>query len=350
MLPMSQFRLLGRYAMIRDELWLASSLCEVGFLLRGATTLTLRLRADGSVSDPERQHRTPRYALRVGGRLFRDARMAQPEEVLSVPAAWLEGEAEIRLIKLSECTQSLLALTEVRTDGFLFPLPARPRRIRFIGDSITCGYGVEAPDGSSSFSTATENAEKSYAALVADALDMDPELIAFSGHGIVSGFTDDPARRNLRELVPPYYDRVGRGDDPLPDGRYPQDIPWDMDSHSPDQIILNLGTNDLSWCREDPDRIALFEREYAAFLKVIRQHSPGTPVLCVLGIMGTGLNEAVARAVEAYRAATGDALIRTLLLPEQDQERDGCGADFHPSEITQRRLAQRILDVLSAAP
>lgn len=348
MLEINRFKLQGRYAFTEGELWMASSLCEVGFRLKRASFLTFALKADGTVTDPERSRLTPRYAIRVNGRLVRDAHLSEPEESISLPAEELAGEPEIRLIKLSECTQSLFALTDLRTDGEISPLPARPGRISFIGDSITCGYGVEAENGLERFSTFTENAEKSYAGLVSEALDMDRELDCYSGYGIVSAWTGDPDIRNLSELVPLCYEKIGRNVLVLPGGKRLQDQPWDFSRFQPDWIVLCLGTNDLSWCRDFQDRKDLFRREYAQFLKMVRRNNPSARILCVLGLMGGGLNESMQLAVEDYRTETGDDRIRSATVPTQDAERDGLGADGHPSVITQRRMADQVLAALRA--
>ena len=65
-------------------------------------------------------------------------------------------------------------------------------------------------------------------------------------------------------------------------------------------------------------------------------------ILCVLGIMGTELNDYMVRAVNEYRAETGDVRIHSMTLQDQDAERDGYGSNFHPSERTQQRLAVKI--------
>lgn len=339
-------KIMGRYALVAGEIWMASSLCEVSFLVRDARFLRLRLKADDTVVDPARKHLTPRYGIRVNGKLIRDAHLTQKEEVISVFEAPQEGETEVQLIKLSECTQSLMALAEVQTDGMIRPRLDRAQRIAFIGDSITCGYGVEATDPLENFSTFTENAEKSYAGLLSDALGVDRELVSMSGHGIVSGYTGDPAQRNETELVPPYYDKVGRNEFILPDGRRLQEIPWDFSLFQPQRIVINLGTNDLSWCQEQEDRKALFREKYAEFLKTVREGNPQAEIFCILGVMGTGLNEMVHAAVADYQQESLDQHIQTLLLPEQEGEQDGFGANFHPSEITQRKLAETLKSFL----
>ena len=44
----------------------------------------------------------------------------------------------IRLQKLSESKYGIVGIRQIQTDGEIFPLPYRERRIEFVGDSITC--------------------------------------------------------------------------------------------------------------------------------------------------------------------------------------------------------------------
>ena len=338
-----KIRVMGRTVMDGGMLWLASSLSEAGFKVNGAKELTLVLRADDTVSNPAWDHIEPRYAVRLDGEKIRDACMAENEETVTVFRGEAPRDGEVRLIKLSECTQSLMALREIRTDGLITPLADMARKIEFIGDSITCGYGVEAANGEEQFTTATENAEKSYAGIISEKLGLDRMLTSFSGHGIVSGYTDNPEVPNLSELVPPYYEKIGRNGFVLPSGRTVSDIPWDFSAWQPDDIIVNLGTNDLSWCVEYPERKAEYQRLYTAFLKTVRKNNPHARMLCMLGVMGEGLNGHMQAAVRDYIAETGDNKIRAVSLKEQDGAKNGFGANYHPNEITQRELAETVL-------
>ena len=342
----AKIRVMGRTVMDGGMLWMATSLSEAGFTVKGATELALVLRADGTAEDPALRLIAPRYAVYLDGKKVRDACMAAEEETVTVFQGEANRDAEVRLKKLSECTQSLMALKEIRTDGEIIPLADMPRKIEFIGDSITCGYGVEAHDPEEQFTTATENAEKSYAGIIAERLGADRTLTCFSGHGIVSGYTDDPQTANLTELVPPYYEKVGRNDYRLPSGRTVTEIPWDFSAWQPDDIVVNLGTNDLSWCVDDPDRKAEFRRRYAPFLKTVRKNNPHARMLCILGAMGEGLNEQMQAAVADYAAETGDSWIRAVCLKEQDGAKNGYGANYHPSEITQQELAETVIQKL----
>lgn len=337
-----QARVRGRYVTDGGMLWLASSLSEIGFRVSGAKFLRIVLQSDDTVSDPARLHLTPRYDVTVDGDPVLDRCMKEKEETVTVFESSAPWGAEIRLRKLSECSQSLLAVREIRTDGKIAPLEETGTRIEFIGDSITCGYGVEGKSELEDFTTATENAGKSYAGLVTDWMGLDAVLTCFSGYGIISGYTDDPEKRNTDEVLPPYYERAGRNGYALPSGRKLQEIPWDFGSWQPEKILVHLGTNDLSWCDGREARKEMFRKQYKEFLALVRKNNPGAMILCVLGIMGTGLNETMVKAVNEYRAESGDVRIHSMTLREQDAARYGYGSNFHPNEKTQQRLAEKI--------
>ena len=103
-----------------------------------------------------------------------------------------------------------------------------------------------------------------------------------------------------------------------------------------------LGTNDLSWCADREPRKDMYRKQYKEFLQKVRANNPGAMILCVLGIMGTGLNEHMVHAVNEYRAESGDTRIHSMTLQEQDWKRDKYGSNFHPSKRTQQRLAEKI--------
>ena len=339
-------KLLGHVVPDGEQIWLISSGAEAGFRVTGASRVTLKLRADDTVDRPETETMRPRFEVLVDGKKKLDARMKARDASVTVFEGDEKRDAEVRLIKLSEGTQSLMALREILTDGKIEALLDKKLKMEFIGDSITCGYGVEGKSENETFTTATENVTKGYAWLTAEALDADAVMTCFSGHGIISGYTGDPAARNTAELVPPYYEKEGRNGFRLPNGKRAEEIPRDFSAFRPDYIVLNLGTNDLSWCGTDESRGRLFAKEYAAFLKTVRKNNPKARILCALGVMGTGLNPMMQAAAETYCKETGDKQIRLLMLEEQNAARDGYGSDFHPNEITQRLLAGRVTEAI----
>ena len=339
-------KMLGHIAREGELLWMVSSAAEIGFRVTGATKTVLKLVADDTVLDPTLEPHLPRFEILLDGKQAVDSRLTEKETMVTVFEGIEKRDAEIRLIKLSESTSSLMALKRIETDGSIEPLPERQLKIEFIGDSITCGYGVEGKSEAETFTTATENAEKGYAVLTAEALNADAVLTCFSGHGIISGYTDDPQVRNEEDLVSIYYEKEGRNDLPLPSGRKIQDYERDFSRFRPEYIVLNLGTNDLSWCGTDTARGELFAGNYIEFLKTVRKHNPGARILCVLGVMGTALNDMMRQAAEDYCRETGDRQVRILTVEEQNAARDGYGADYHPNETTQRLLAGKVTDAI----
>ena len=335
-------RVQGRTVNDGGMLWLVSSLSEAGFRVSGAKHLKVVLQADNTPLDPASRHLLPRYDVLVDGDVVTGGRMDEQERTVMVFDSGKPWGADIRIRKLSESTQSLMAVREIRTDGTVIPLEETGMKVEFIGDSITCGYGVEGKNELEDISTATENAAKSYAGLVTEWMKLDAMLTSYSGYGIVSGYTDDPEKREVDHLVLPYYDRVGRNDFILPSGRTVQEIPWGFNQWQPEKILINLGTNDLSWVTGREPRKDLYRKLYKEFLYEVRNKNPGAMILCVLGIMGTELNEYMVKAVNEYRAESGDTRIHSMTLQEQDWKQDGYGSNFHPNEKTQKRLAGKI--------
>ena len=107
--------------------------------------------------------------------------------------------------------------------------------------------------------------------------------------------------------------------------------------------MINLGTNDESYCKSDKDKQAEFTTEYVNFLKQVREKNPDSKILCVLGVMGSGLYKCVEEAVSTYSAETGDNAVYAMCLANQDQA-DGIAADWHPTEKTHEKTATAVSD------
>ena len=79
------------------------------------------------------------------------------------------------------------------------PPEPRQRRLLFIGDSITAGYGVLCNDSDAPFAPETQSALHAYAAVAARALEADAHVIAYSGKGVGSLLC---ARRGFISTLP----------------------------------------------------------------------------------------------------------------------------------------------------
>lgn len=121
--------------------------------------------------------------------------------------------------------------------GEVLELPPRPsRRIEFIGDSYTVGYGNEGPGlNCNGVYRPYENSYLSFAPMVARALGAESHSIAISGFGAVRNYGDANATSPMP--MPSYYGRT------LMER---SDVLWDFQSWVPQLVVIKLGTNDHS--------------------------------------------------------------------------------------------------------
>lgn len=330
-------RLIGRVMPLENTLWMALSGTGIEFSVAG-TRASITLVADDTWSGvPENQ---TRVALYVDDRKVADMLLSQPETVVT---AFASGEKEthvVWVIKLSESAMSTCGIAKIETDGEIMPTETKDKFIEFIGDSITCGYGVDDEDRDHRFATGTEDVTRAYAYKTAKALNADYSMVSFSGHGIVSGYTATGEKMG-HQLVPEYYEKFGFSFGTY-NGEYkPQDIVWDFTNRQPDLVVINLGTNDMSYVLDKPDRREEYITGYLNFLKTVRKNNPNARILCVLGMMGEALCPAVEETVERYKKETGDTRISYMGFPDQLPE-DGYVADWHPTEVTHTKAAKKL--------
>ena len=330
----------GRTCENAGILWLTMSGSGVSFRTMNAKHCEIFLQGDRTVDEDGDTELRAWFEIRVDGKTVLRNEMDSAEKTVTVFDEPLAGNHEVRLIKLTESTSSLLGIRDIVSDGTLLPVEMPEKKLLVIGDSITCGYGVHG-NLTQQFMTSTEDATAAYGWLTAEKLGMDVQLVSFSGFGIISGYTDNGII-NQKELVPTYYEKCGLNAHTFADGTHAQDVPWDFSQYEADWIVVNLGTNDLSYCLDDTGKKEWCRDEYTKFLKTVRSHDPKANILCILGVMGTGLNSYMSEAVRAYSLETGDRKIRALELDEQDQQTDGVGTNWHPSLITQKKLADRV--------
>lgn len=138
-----------RYAPETDTLWLALSNATVSCTTT-ATTVTVSLQAIGSV----------RVAVFLQEKMVMDFVCTDETKIISIPCP-SESAQQIQICKLSEPHYGILGVSALTCDGgTCSPLPPAPHHLAFIGDSITCGYGIDAASPEDAFSIATEHAAK----------------------------------------------------------------------------------------------------------------------------------------------------------------------------------------------
>jgi hypothetical protein len=222
--------------------------------------------------------------------------------------------------------------------GTLLPPPLPTRRLEVVGDSISCGYGVEGANATCPFSADTENHYLSYEALAARAVSAELVTIAWSGKGAFCNYGDDAT--SCVDPMPTYYERA------LPNR---SDSAWDFQKWQADAVVINLGTNDFS-TNQDPTK-EQFEGAYTALIKKIRSKYANAWILCTNGTMLTGTDLTTVRGyiqnVVTTLSAAGDAKLKSFELTPQAAA-DGYGCDYHPSKATHVKMADQLTAVLKS--
>ena len=321
-------KLIGRTGEAEGIRWLALSASGVEFTFTG-TSAAFTIVGDNMTTNAEKQ---ARYAVYINGEQTMDNLVDSAEATVTVFTADEAAETTVKLLKLSEAQESTMGIKDISITsiGEAKPTAAKDLKIEFIGDSITCGYGVDDEDRDHHFKCSTEDATKAYAFKTAQALDADYSLVSYSGNGIISGYSND-GNRVTSQLVPDVYTKFAKSW-----GNYNgifnvSDFDWDFSKFQPDFVVINLGTNDASYTKGDKEKVLEYADAYAEFLKVVREKNPNAHIICSLGVMGADLMVGVKKAAEKYTEETGDANISTFQFKTQDGSANGYAADWHPT-------------------
>ncbi len=263
---------------------------------------------------------------------------AQRDSVVTVAAALAKGEHQVKLMYVIE---GLFRAPEFH--GFvldkgakLVETPALPeRKIEFIGNSITCGYGVESIEKTDPFEDETENHWLTYANIVSDSLNAQHTSISRSGIGVYRNY-NGPKTGDAENILWHYeytlFDKHAEK--------------WDFTKYQPQLVCINLGTNDLSTSNYD---IRLYEKNYRQFLKVVRSKYPVAKIVLLTGPM-LGEKENSEQKTVLDKICTdankkGDKQVYRFDFTFQTGGL-GYGASGHPGKLQHQKMASELLPFL----
>ena len=175
------------------------------------------------------------------------------------------------------------------------------RHIEFIGNSLTCGYGVEGKDRSEPYKAETENCNLSYATIIARYFNADYTLIAHSGRGVVRNYGD-----SVRISAVTMKDRMLNTFDMNLDKK------WDFKTYKPDLVVVNLGTNDFStniYPLEDE-----FIHAYKLLISRLRTNYGDVPILCISPAIA---QRQIVQYMERMRKDLNDKKVYIAVLPRR---------------------------------
>ena len=198
--------------------------------------------------------------------------------------------------------------------------PAQKLRIAFVGDSITCGYGVLAPNVPV-YNTYEQDSTRSYAYMTAEKLGAEVFASASSGKGFVANCNGDRSDLLLSQ---------GFRQKTLTDGV------WDQQSYIPDVFVINVGTNDAGGGITDEEWIPAA----VAFMEEVRSHFPKVPIIYCYGLMDKTKMGAVEKAVAIFNAKDGNAyFLPTASVYDNPFEMGTVG---HPNVHASRRVSEEL--------
>lgn len=318
-LPDNNIHVLGRADVRADALAFDWTDSGVFFRFRGKA-LRFRFDAPGL-------NQSLYVQIRVDGRWTR-AYVSADSTTVTVEAAE-DGDHRVSCVRINEVLDGIpLVMRDITIDGdspALLPKPTLPdRRMLFVGDSITCGYGLLTRGEGNGFKTVEEDGAHTYAALTADHFGAEAHFICISGRGIARNCDNFEAPR-----IPDFFEYT----------TVSNPTPWDHTAFVPDILVINAGTNDTAG-EADPVSEEDFKAAVTAYIRRLREAYPTTPLLWVYGMMGDPLHNALQQAITALN----DPMVHYLKLQSVWGFENERGASNHPNQRAHRRCAGVVID------
>ena len=266
---------------------------------------------------------------------FKVAFRGERDSVVTLAVALPKGEHLVRVMYIIEGYELKPDFRGfvLDKDGELLDAPALPeRRIEFIGNSITCGYGNESIEMTDPFEYETENHYYTYAQLTTRNLEAMAHVVARSGIGVYRSY-DGPKKGTPENVMTTEYEYTNL---------YDRSERWDFSRYQPQVVCINLGTNDLSTNNYD---VKLLKQAYKQFLKQVRSHNSQAKIVYLCGSMLNGkeldiakktLNEVVE---EAHK--DGDKEVYRFDFTPQNGDLY-YGASWHPSLWQHQKMAAEL--------
>lgn len=248
--------------------------------------------------------------------------MSAKEDTIDISSHLHKGTHRLLICKDTESGLGYLEFLGISCDKLL-PSEALPsRKIEFIGNSITCGFGNDAPTPCSvGHWYDHENGYEGYGPITARALHAQWHVSAVSGIGMIHSCCKMPV------VMPPVFDKMDMRSD---------SVSWNFKKYIPDVVTICLGQNDGI-----QDSTA-FCSAYVNFIETIRQHYPDAKIICLNSPMennklGPVLKNYISGIV-ANRHENGDKQVYQFFFDKRFVH--GCYG--HPSGEEDRQLANEL--------
>ena len=189
----------------------------------------------------------------------------------------------LEVIKRTETWQGIVTLRGVSlgTATLLSPPQLPARKLMFVGDSVTCGSGVN--NNATCKNPRTDPATDiydSYGMLLARRFDAQVQLVCYGGRGLERDYKGHGEAEGVLN-APLFLDLA------IPADAARDRAAWNFKSFTPEGIVVSLGTNDFSLESTKPLDGTLWVTEYVMFLKRLRAEYPQANIFATEGAIVT---------------------------------------------------------------
>ena len=251
-------------------------------------------------------------------------------------AAVLEGFKNephtVKILRISEgdvlLTVRFIRIFGYRTEFLALPKQNKRLKLEFLGDSITCGYGVTASCEQTEFLTCEEDSTQTYAYLTAAALDAEIRTVSISGQGIVHSCGEGVGIR-MEEILK----LRARGH---------SDVYRSEENWQPDFFILNAGTNDK--CEHTDSET--FRRYSLKLLADIRAMYPKAHIIWLYGMMSKNFLKEIDEISGSFAQSDGNY---SYMFADSvwDNRQKLCGAVGHPNVLASEKVSKQLIKLIN---
>ncbi len=248
-----------------------------------------------------------------------------------------EANHRLRIFKATEASNGTIAFGGIQAIVLEEPEPFPARKIEFVGNSITCGMGIdweEIPCHSGLWYD-QHNAWLAYGPQAAMELDAQFMLSSVSGIGIYRNWNSPGP------VMPEVYENRYLNMD--------ASKKWNFSTYTPDLVSICLGTNDFSDGDGIHERLpfdsAHFVTSYIDFVETVYSHYPETQICLLTSPMVNGekarMFERCLTAVKNHfdKATTDKRPVALYFLKELTPH----GCDFHPDREDHQEMVARLV-------
>jgi len=255
------------------------------------------------------------------------------------------GVHQAEIVKRTETWQGIITFLGIRLakEGMLLDPPPLPRRkLMFIGDSVTCGSGVDNTPGCKGGKFNPSDGYASYGMVLGRKLDAQVHLVCYGGRGLVRDY------RGKRDILnaPQFFYVSIPADDPG------ERAGWSHDRWIPDAVVVSLGTNDFNLDQNDPIKEEEFVNAYVNFVRAITAHYPKALIFLTEGAIVNDESNPSRRPLTVLRGLIKKA-VETLSTSQvqwvESRHYPGFDCDAHPTRAEHLRIAQDFEPVLRNA-